>query len=424
MQNSASQEWRKYWTLAIAAALGNSLTVLPLYSLGPFMASLQGEFGWSRAEVSLGATVSTSLGAVLGVGVGLLMDRWGPRPIGLLGVALVCGAYSLLGTTSASIAHWLSLWVLVGIGAACIKPTVWTSAVSSRFDTSRGLAIAVTICGSGVAATVIPPLATWFIETQGWRAAYGGVGLVWAVAVLPFLFLFFRGSQDKRKTDTAKAGYAGDQLTGLTISEGLRSPAFAKLGFAGMMFAFTLTGLIVHFVPVLTDRGIDSMTAASIAGLLGISSLVGRLGAGYLIDRIRADRVAVGAFILPIFAVLLLLSDGGMPAIILAAIIVGLSLGSELDVIIYLTTRHLGLKRLGVLFGTMLLFLSAGSALGPVTSGFIFDTFGSYYYFLLAMIPLVALGALIVSTLGPYPIFQTTTTEPAPTAADAPSGAN
>ncbi|MBX3510337.1 MAG: MFS transporter [Hyphomonadaceae bacterium] len=410
MQAGASEEWRKYWTLAVAAALGNSLTVLPLYSLGPFMSSLQDEFGWTRAQVSLGATVSTSLGAVLGVGVGLLMDRWGPRPIGIAGVAMVCSAYALLGTTSAAITHWLSLWVLIGIGAACIKPTVWTSAVSSRFDRSRGVAIAVTISGSGVAATVIPPLATWFITNDGWRSAFAGVGFVWAVAVLPFLILFFRGSQDRQKKGApAGAGYAGDQLPGLSVAEGLRSPAFAKLGFAGMMFAFTLTGLIVHFVPVLRDRGVDSMTAASIAGLLGVSSIVGRLGAGFLIDRFRADRVAVGAFLLPIAAVGLLLVDGGLPLMVVAAIVVGLSLGSELDVIIYLTTRHLGLKRLGVLFGSMLLMLSLGSALGPVTAGLVFDQFGSYLYFLLAMIPLCALGAVIISTLGPYPTFAAST---------------
>src|SRR5690606_178919 len=99
---------------------------------------------------------------------------------------------------------------------------------------------------------------------------------------------------------------------------------------------------------------------------------------------------------------LLLHADSAL-ALSAAALIVGLSLGSELDVVLYLSTRHLGLRRFGVLFALVLIFLAVGNALGPVFAGAVFDEFGSYRWFLWAIIPSVALGALLMGSLGPAP---------------------
>ena len=404
MHAGARHEWRKYWTLAIAAALGNSVTVLHIYSIGPFMEPLQREFAWSRAQISFGLTVAAGCASIMGIGVGMLVDRWGPRRVGLVGVVGICSAYALLGTANGMVPNWLILWALIGMAAAWVNPTIWTSAIASRFDSSRGLAIAVTISGSGVAAAVIPVLATWLIANYGWRSAFFGMGALWALILLPFLALFFHGKQDRRASKPAAGQVlASDLLTGLTLAEGLRSPAFYKLAIAGMVFAFAIIGLIVHFVPILHDLGLNRLTAASIAGLVGLSSIAGRLGTGFLIDRFRADRVAMFAFLLPVVSASLLLSGGGPVVLAIAALVVGLSLGSELDVILYLATRHLGLKRFGVLFALMLIALSLGTALGPVCAGALFDHFGTYWQFILTIFPLVIFGSVLVGSLGPYP---------------------
>jgi MFS family permease len=403
MQTGA-REWRNYWTLPLAAALGNSASVLHIYSIGPFMAPLESAFGWSRAQISLGLTIAGAITALGAIGTGMLLDRFGPRRVGVIGAAAMCASYALLGTATGSVLNWFLLWGLIGIAAAGVAPTVWTSAVASRFDASRGLAIALTISGSGVAAAIIPVIAAWLIGGYGWRAGFFGLAGIWALALLPMLILFFYGKQDRRKDATASvAAQASGPLTGLTLSEGLRSASFYKLGIAAMLFSFAVIGLIVHFVPVLQDRGLDTLTAASIAGLVGLSSIAGRLGTGFLLDRFRANRVGMVAFLLPVASALLLLTSQGPVSLAVAAVCLGFSLGSELDIVLYLATRYFGLKRFGLLFATMALGMAVGTTLGPLSAGAAYDLFGSYDNFLLLVFPLVIVGSALIGSLGPYP---------------------
>ena len=70
---------------------------------------------------------------------------------------------------------------------------------------------------------------------------------------------------------------------------------------------------------------------------------------------------------------------------------------------VYLATRHFGLKHIGVVFGTMAIAMAVGTSLGPVSAGAVYDQFGSYSNFLLLIFPLVTLGAILIGTLGPFP---------------------
>ena len=136
---TAREEWKTSWTLPLAAGLGNTGSVIHIYTLGAFMAPLSAEFGWSRAEISSGITVSNSGSAVLGLLVGFLIDRFGPRRIGLVGAVLMAAAFAMLGTAKGSYTNWLALWFLISLAATCTQTTIWTSAVITRFNTSRGL---------------------------------------------------------------------------------------------------------------------------------------------------------------------------------------------------------------------------------------------------------------------------------------------
>ena len=104
---SAAAEWRSFWSLPLAAALGYSTAVLHTYAIGPFMAPLQQEFGWSRAQLSVGITIAGLVGALFSVPMGMLVDRLGPRLVGLIGVLLMTAAFGLLGTATGDTANWL-----------------------------------------------------------------------------------------------------------------------------------------------------------------------------------------------------------------------------------------------------------------------------------------------------------------------------
>ncbi|MGB3233307.1 MAG: MFS transporter [Mycobacterium sp.] len=153
-------ECRRYGKVPFAAGLGYSMGVIHVYCLGVFMEPLQNEFGWSRAEASVGLTIVGIAAAVAALPIGLTVDRLGPRRVGLVGVTLMAAAFALLGSATGSMTNWLLLWGVLAFASFWVQTTVWTSAVASRFETSRGLALAVTLSGGSLAAAVFPPLAT------------------------------------------------------------------------------------------------------------------------------------------------------------------------------------------------------------------------------------------------------------------------
>lgn len=402
---NAAAEWRSFGFLPFTAALGYATSVLHVYSLGAFIGPLQQEFGWSRAQASGGLTIAALISAVGCIPVGMLVDRIGPRRIGLIGVLAMCAAFALAGTATGQTANWLLLWGVIAVGTFFVQATVWTSAVASRFEASRGFAFAITLCGASVSATLFPFFATWLIGSYGWRIAYVAMGGIWAALVFPLLFIFFRGAQDELRKQRVTRTDTPGVLAGISLAEGLRSPTLYKLLMAAGLFAFTAIGVVVHFVPILTDSGATALSAAGIAALIGLFSIVGRLGTGVLLDKFPGHLVGAVAFLIPILACVLLLVDGANPVSQgVAAAIFGLTVGSEVDVIAYLAARHFGLKNFGALYGVLQMALAAGTAFGPLAAGAVFDRYDSYAPFLMLTTVLMAASAIALFTLGPAPL--------------------
>ncbi len=399
--NSMAEEWRRHWTLPIAAGLGYSTAVLYTYGMGPFFGPLEQEFGWSRVEASLGLFIAGSVGALLSVPVGVLVDRIGSRIVGLIGILAMTLSFALLGTATGTKANWIFLWVLIALSNVFLQSTVWTSAVATRFEKSRGFAFAITLSGASLGSAVMPLLATWLIGSHGWRVAFFAIGAIWAIVVFPIVLLFFRGAWDKGNKASVAALRIKADLPGVDLSEGFRSPAFLKLVMASGLYTFTTLAIVIHFVPLVTDRGADRMSAAGIASLVGVFAIAGRLGTGLLLDRFAGHVVGAVVFLLPVVACLLLWFDGANTAIqMLAAALLGLTLGAEVDVIAYLATRYLGLRNFGALFGAMVGAMALGIALGPLAASAVYDAFGSYSHFLLITMVAMAVSSVSVATLG------------------------
>jgi MFS family permease len=159
-------------------------------------------------------------------------------------------------------------------------------------------------------------------------------------------------------------------------------------------------------VPIMKSFDHPQMVAASIAGLAGISTIVGRIVGGYLLDRISGNFVAGCSVAMPLLSVGLLLAfPTSVPACAAAALILGLGLGAELDAEAYLTTRHFGMKSFGVLFGVVGGTLGLATGLGPTILSHIYDVYHSYVPALWAYIPICIAGSALFFTLGRYPDF-------------------
>ncbi|MDR2858484.1 MAG: MFS transporter [Novosphingobium sp.] len=396
---SGSGELRRHWRILPPCLAGITLCSVHGYSLGVMIPVIEREYGWPRAEISLGLMFISVIALFAAPLVGLAIDRFGPRRIALTGILLFCFALAMLSNATADIRSWWLLWLLLGAGNMLILPTVWTKAINVYFDASRGIALALALCGTGVTAAFVPSLTNALVEHFGWRGAYIGLGLIGAGITFPIAWFLFRPEA------AGRAAPAASRLPpqGISVREGFARPSFLKLAGATLLFSITICALTTNLVPVLLARGMTPATAAWVAGLLGIGSITGRLVGGILLDRFDAARVGAVSVLMPVVTVSLLLAFPGAGVAAAACLILGLSVGTEVDCCAYLAARHFGLKSFGTLFGTMNGLMLFGNGIAPVLANHVYDVTGSYDIVLWAQVPACLGTALLFLLLGPYP---------------------
>jgi nitrate/nitrite transporter NarK len=162
--------------------------------------------------------------------------------------------------------------------------------------------------------------------------------------------------------------------------------------------------LVVSVVPVLSASGIDRSDATWIAGLVGVTAIIGRLTIGTLLDRMDGRIIAAICVTMPVIGILLLIQlPGSVAAASAAVLILGFALGAELAMVAYLTSRYFGRENFGFLFGTIGGLLGFAGGNGPVILNAIYDATGSYLPAMWAAIPICLFSATLFLCLGRYP---------------------
>lgn len=402
---TAAAEWRGHWPLVAASMLGMSFFSLITYTLGTFIEPLEQQFGWSRAQISLGLTIFTAVNFFGGPLIGGVIDRFGTRRIAIPAMALTGMAFAAFSFANGSIAQWLALWLVLAVASMGIKTTIWSAGINSVFTVGRGFALAVMLCGTALAQSVAPLTANWLIEAHSWRAAYVGIGLGWGGLTLLLLALFFFDARELRKRAGPAAAAVATAVTagGLSMSEAMRDPRILRIAGCALLMSLPGSGLTVHLVPILSGTGLDRGSAVEIAALTGFAGLIGKLGAGWLLDRMRGSLLPFLSYALPAASYFLLLYPFGKIGLSLAAIMMGLGAGAGMQVITYLTSRYAGQRNFGAIFGSIGSMMMLGTAIGPLLAGLLYDQTGSYTILLIASIPAMLLAALLLVGLGPYP---------------------
>lgn len=190
----------------------------------------------------------------------------------------------------------------------------------------------------------------------------------------------------------------------MTLREAARNYRFWVLAIVVLLATLQTGGTITNLPPLLQDRGYTAGEAATFAGFIGISIVVGRLLTGYLIDRFWAPGVAFPLLVGPAVACLLLTSAEVTPAMaITAAVLIGLASGAETDLIAYLTARYFGLANYGRIYGVQYAVFGFAGGISPFLFGRVFDVTGSYNLALYAAAIMVVVAAFLLLTMGRYP---------------------
>jgi len=384
----AGAEFRAGWATVLSAAIGVCLgtTGLGFYAIALFVKPLAAEFGWGRGTAS-GAALCLQAGIVLtAVPIGRLVDRIGARRIALASLAAFSVALAALALLGPSIPLFYAMWLIVSLAGAGTTPVIWTRAVAARFVAARGIALGLTLMGTGIAAILVPGLLGPIFVAHGWRAGSLAMAAAVALIALPTVALLFR--------DAPVQPVVADR------PRAVLGRAFGLLAVAFPLIGMIVAGLLVHLVALLTDRGMTGGQAVATASLVGFAVILGRVVVGALVDRIHAPYVAFAFLMLPVASCALLLGHG---PVVPAVLLIGLAAGAEIDLLAYLVGRYFAFERYGATYGTLLAIFSFGAGLGPVLFGVAFDKTGGYDLALAASAVGMAFAATLIGRLGPYP---------------------
>ncbi|HMH07049.1 MAG TPA: MFS transporter [Terriglobales bacterium] len=377
------------WRVVLAACFGvmAGFGSLFVYTFAVFVKPLGAEFGWSREGISRGFAIAAVTVGLCSPLLGRWIDRFGPRRMILPCMTVFgCGIASLALLRSGLWQFYVTCFGLgvVGNGAAHLA---YSRSISTWFQRRLGMALAFVMVGSGLGAMILPIFAQTIISRYGWRAAYLSLGSLALLLGLPLSWRYIR-ERGLIRHESAPVAHSG-----MTWQQGLCSFAFWIIVSILCVSSISMNGAITQMSALLTDRGITPRDAALCASMLGGSSLLGRIGVGWLLDRFFGARVAFAVSLATAAGIFLLARANSFPAGCLAAALIGIGAGGEAAITPYLLTRYFGLRAFSTLYGLTWTFYAAAAAIGPVILGRAFDSTGSYTSLLVGLAAALAVAA-------------------------------
>jgi MFS family permease len=376
-------------------------STIAIMGLGVFIRPLQAEFGWSRAEVALVATVINLTVMVLSPVQGWLVDRFGSRRVVLLSLFAFAAGLMALYALPRSLGLFYAAWSLVVVAGVGLLPGGYLRVVGTWFDRRLGLAMGLANAGIGLGNILVPLIATAVIAAYGWRWAYVTLGLIVLCVATPVCWgwLKERPVEQGAPRDNVK----GHGLRAAAFKAAVRTPAFAIVTAAYFLLGLINTALISQQAPLLIDTGMSPQQAAFVQSLFGLFLLFGRLAAGALLDRLFAPLVMI-AVCAGGMAACVIYSTGAHGAVVfLAAALLGLLVGAEFDVLGYLVRRYFGPIAFGKLYGAIFAVFQLGGALGAAAFAYSHAWSGSYRQGLYAAVLVLAAAAGVFAALPRYP---------------------
>jgi len=391
-------EFSAGWKIVLTAMLGVAFsgTNILLYSVGTLAPELSETFGWSHGAIQLGSLISIIVTLVSLPIVSILSDKFGVRIVTLCSIILASISLFLHAFLPNQI---FFLYLLVGITAASCAgtlPLTWTKMVTNWFHERLGLALGLTLLGTGLGAALLKPITAGLIAEFGWRGAYVGLAILPLVLVLPLVLMWFR---------TPEAGEAPTMEDRSKIAAGsfaqvLADWRFWVIAIAYLPIGFAVPGLITNMELVLGSSGGSASVVVIAATLFGVFVIIGRVVGGYLLDKFNPSLVGA-TLILSLSLAFVVLSGQGLSTsmIILAIALAGFGTGVEFDVLSYLINKIFGPALYNKTFGAAMAVLYLGAAFGPVTFGRVYDAYGNFDAVLIPTAIAVAIGSLLIGSL-------------------------
>ncbi|MFI5374210.1 MAG: MFS transporter [Candidatus Rokuibacteriota bacterium] len=381
------------WTIVGVGIVVTCIGVGAMLSLSIFLQPMSESMGWSRTGIS---TVALINWLCMGAGAflwGALSDRLGTRRVLLLGGALLG-----LGLVTASRATTLGQFqlffgVLVGLASGSFY-TPLTATTTRWFTEHRSLAVALVSAGIGLGSSTVGPLARYLITAYDWHVAMFVIGNVAWLVIIPAALLV-------REPPGASSAAGGGSMKGadgldLTVGQALRTPQFAAIAITYFACCAAHSGPIFHMVTHAIDRGVPAMAAVTVLSVAGLASLGGKIVCGLVADRVGAKRTLVVGLAIQAVSVTLYIFTRDLASFYALSVMFGFAYGGVMPLYAILVREYFGARIMGTTFGAVALVSTLGMALGPLAGGWLFDTFGSYFWLFIGSFG-IGVGAVAIA---------------------------
>ncbi len=355
-------------------------------TFGVFFVAMLDAFGWSRAVTAGALSLSIMVEGFCHPVVGTLTDKLGGRKTLILGGLVLAIGLAFCATIDSvwSFYFWVGIVSAAGISLIGMVPHV--SIISRHYANRKATALGIAWSGGGVGIFLLVPATAALINAWGWRWAYVGLALLVLTVVVPPVFWLIPSDYEAPKDDHGTAhgpshGKPGGGDGDWTVKQALSNSSFWLLFSARVLASLGNQIIVTHQVAHAVDVGYPKIFAASIFGIMGVVSIAGRLGFGYLADIMRREVVYTWVQIVSAVGTMALMAttDNTMPVFLyIYAVFYGLGQGSRALVLSAISIDVFKGKNFGAIFGYFTLSVGVGGSVGAWLGGYIFDVTHSY----------------------------------------------
>jgi MFS family permease len=394
-----------YWIIAVTFLCLFFMAGSVYFSFSLFITPLQTSFGWDRGDITMAFTISVLIMAISSPFIGRLLDRYGPRLMIPSGALIFGTGFALLSTTSSVICFYV-FYAVVGVGMALIGPVPTSAVVSNWFKKRRGLALGIMSTGIGAGGFALAPLiGGYLIPTFGWRTSYLVLAILAWVLLIPLSLLVIRarpsvmglylnGTPEYRDNSINPATDKQFNLRGA-----MGTPAFWLIAFSFFAGCLSISGTTQSQAPYLEDINFSVAVTSGALGIVGLGSLVGKFGFGWLCDWMKpkyAWSIGLGLQLASLFILISVTSSSPISLIWVYAITEGLSNGSWLPCMSMAISTGFGLATYGTIFGLASFAQATGVAIGPLIANRMYDALGNYDLAFIVLLVLAAVAMLAI----------------------------
>src|SRR3954452_18148610 len=386
------------WPVLVGGGLLN-VALGTYYAWSVFVPALEREFGWTRPQTSLVATIDMVMLASMFMVAGLLQDRIGPRTVATIG-GLLFSAGLFLASFTQSLGMLYATWgvmVGAGLGFGYLAPiTVGSKWFPDQRGLVNGLAIGIFAAGSGI----FGPIAGISVERYGWRTTFQLMAGLFFVFTMVGAYLLKNPPESYTVPAPAAASSRKPRTyVDMPTSQVLRIPMFYVLWFAYALGTTAGTMVISQLVPFARSSGLGSREAGFAITIGAVGSAFGRFFSGWLSDHLGRLSTLRTIIVLSMIATpLLYIERNSIVLFYVLLFLVYYCYGTQLSVYTALAGDFYGPKYLATNYGMLLLAWGFAGVLGPVIGSRVYAATGSYQYaFFASAVP--AAAALVNLTI-------------------------